>query len=208
VIAAAAAGIVAGYAVAIPVGAIALYLIGLTARSSLKIGLAAALGVASADGTCAALAVVAGAALDRLIEPHAPALRAIAAAVLVALAAMTVIRTLRARGDRPERTAPMPVRRAYGAMLGLTLLNPTTLVYFAALVIGGRSRLASGHLTSAAAQLAFVAGVFVASASWQCLLAGVGSGLGHLVSARRGQLVTAVVSAILIVILAVRLIWT
>jgi hypothetical protein len=49
VIAALIAGLVAGYGIAMPVGAVATYLVALTARSSLKVGVFAALGVASAD---------------------------------------------------------------------------------------------------------------------------------------------------------------
>ncbi|MER6591520.1 lysine transporter LysE, partial [Micromonospora purpureochromogenes] len=57
------AGLLAGYGVAVPVGAIAIVVIGLTARTSLRVGAAAALGVAAADGLYAALAVLGGAAL-------------------------------------------------------------------------------------------------------------------------------------------------
>jgi arginine exporter protein ArgO len=54
--------------------------------------------------------------------------------------------------------------------LGLTLLNPQTIAYFAALILG---------LPSLAAALperiAFVAGAFLASLSWQTLLAVFGA---------------------------------
>ena len=45
------AGLLAGYGVAVPVGAIAVLIVGLTARTSLRVGAAAALGVATADGS-------------------------------------------------------------------------------------------------------------------------------------------------------------
>jgi threonine/homoserine/homoserine lactone efflux protein len=46
--AALAAGLLAGYGIAMPVGAVGAYLVALTARTSLRTGVFAALGVASA----------------------------------------------------------------------------------------------------------------------------------------------------------------
>jgi len=51
----------------------------------------------------------------------------------------------------------------------------------------------------------FVVAVFLASASWQLLLAGGGSLVGRLVAGPRGRLLTALASCLLIVVLAVRL---
>jgi len=65
------AGLLAGYGVAVPVGAIAPLLIGLAARSPLRSGVAAALGVATVDGVYALAAVAGGSALARVIQPIA-----------------------------------------------------------------------------------------------------------------------------------------
>ncbi|MGP3986054.1 LysE family transporter [Streptomyces sp. 3N207] len=98
------AGLVAGYAVAIPVGALAVLLVSLTARTSLRVGVAGALGVAVADGAYATVAVVGGAAVARAVEPIADPLRWTASAVLVLMAARsarTAVRALRqVRADR------------------------------------------------------------------------------------------------------------
>ncbi len=94
---------------------------------------------------------------------------------------------------------PSPAR-AYLGLLGITLLNPTTVIYFAALVLGTRA-------TDAAPlpeQGLFVLAAFAASASWQLLLAGGGALLGRALTGRRGRLVTAVVSSAVIMALAVR----
>ncbi|MEN3306825.1 MAG: hypothetical protein V7603_3027, partial [Micromonosporaceae bacterium] len=56
-------GLLAGYGVAVPVGAVAVLVASLAARTSIVVGSAAALGVATADGLYALLAVVGGAAL-------------------------------------------------------------------------------------------------------------------------------------------------
>jgi hypothetical protein len=53
-------GLVAGYGVAIPVGTIGLLILGLSARTSLRVGAGAALGVAAADGIYALVAVLGG----------------------------------------------------------------------------------------------------------------------------------------------------
>src|SRR6476646_10134126 len=89
------AGLLAGYGVAVPVGAIAALLISLTARTSLRVGAAAALGVATADGLYATVAVLGGAAAARFVAPLATPLRWVAAAVLVALAVRTAVTAVR-----------------------------------------------------------------------------------------------------------------
>ncbi|MGP3973717.1 LysE family transporter [Streptomyces sp. 8N114] len=95
---AAVAGLVAGYAVAVPVGALAVLLVSLAARTSLRVGVAGALGVAVADGAYATVAVLGGAAVARAVEPIADPLRWTASAVLVLMAARsarTAVRALR-----------------------------------------------------------------------------------------------------------------
>lgn len=57
------AGLLAGYGIAVPVGAVATYLVALTARTSLVTGVCAGLGVAAADGMYALVAEIGGAAL-------------------------------------------------------------------------------------------------------------------------------------------------
>jgi len=86
-------------------------------------------------------------------------------------------------------------------LLGLTILNPATIVYFGALVLGQRADDGVG----AWGQVLFVVGAFVASASWQLLLAGGGSLVGRLLTGPRGRLITALASSAVIAILAVGL---
>ena len=87
---------------------------------------------------------------------------------------------------------------AYLLFVGITAVNPTTVVYFAAIVLGNQ------HLVSTAAEgVVFVLAAFLASASWQLLLAGGGAALGHAVTGPRGRRVTGVVSAMVIAALAV-----
>ncbi|GIF67845.1 lysine transporter LysE [Asanoa ishikariensis] len=200
------AGLLAGYGVAIPVGAIAILIIGLTARTSFRVGASAALGVATADGLYALVAVLGGAALAGVIEPIATPLRWIAFVVLLVLAAHTAVVAVRHHRD-PARAARSGAGlgtpwRAYGGILALTLLNPMTIVYFAALVL---ARQAGDELT-AGGEVVFVLAAFIASASWQLLIASGGSLVGRLLTGPRGRLYTALASSLLIVVLAVVLV--
>lgn len=199
------AGLLAGYGIAMPVGPVGTYLVALTARSSWRVGSCAALGVASADGIYALVAAVAGSALAPLLDPIVVPLRWVSVVVLLALAVSGAIKAVRRyRAHRLTGvTQEMPVKalQAYGGMLGMTLLSPMTVIYFAALVLGS----GSGH-NSSVERGVFVIAAFVASASWQLLLAGGGALLGRALTGHLGRLLTAVGSSTLIAVLAVRLI--
>ena len=189
------AGVVAGYGVAMPVGAIGVLIAGLSARTSLRVGAAAGLGAATADGIYALIAVVGGAAVASLVAPVATPLRWAAAVVLLGLAVLTARGAFRKPGAaRAER--PATPLRAYTGILALTLLNPATVIYFAALVLG-RSGEGGGAW--------FVVGAFLASASWQLLIAGSGSVIGRFLTGDRGRTITALVSSAVIAILAIKL---
>jgi arginine exporter protein ArgO len=207
-----AAGLVAGYGIAVPIGAVGTYLVSLSARAGVRRGASAALGVASADAVYAGVAVLGGAALASLVEPVADPLRIVSVVVLVGIAVTIAAQALREHGRVTDVAAIDPTSpgsswrlgadaRAYAAFLGMTLLNPMTVVYFAALVLGGQGEL----FTSTGERVAFVVAATAASASWQLLLAGGGALLGRLLSGSRGRLVTGLVSATVIAGLAVRL---
>ena len=196
------AGLVTGWAIAIPIGAVGALLVALTARTSIRTGSAAAVGVATVDGLYAAVAVVGGAALATRLEPYDGWLRAASALVLLGIAALTV--WLGRRSSGRSAAAPASARdlrpwQAFLAFLALTAVNPTTVVYFAAVIIG------NPHLADGWAEgVVFVVAAFLASASWQLALAGLGSLLGRSVTSRRGRVVTAWVSGLVIAGLAVR----
>jgi arginine exporter protein ArgO len=193
------AGLVAGYGIAIPVGAVGTYLMALTARTSLRLGAAAALGVATADGLYALLSVAGGSMLVPLIHPITGPLRWVSAAMLVLLVlrgAVKAVAGYRRPQDVSGRELTDPLR-AYVVLLGITLVNPMTLIYFTALVLGG---------PATSDGLVFVLAAFAASASWQLLLAGGGAVLGRLLAGPRGRLITTLVSSAVIVGLAVGLV--
>ncbi|TDC87298.1 lysine transporter LysE [Nonomuraea deserti] len=197
------AGLLAGYGIAIPVGAVATYLVALSARTSLRTGVCAALGVATADGLYALIAVIGGSALTGVIEPIMLPLRLASAVILIVLAVhggvTAISRHARRQAASPiDPAVPTPLR-AYLGLLGLTMMNPMTVIYFTALVLGSRT------VPHPLEQAVFVLAAFVASASWQLLLAGGGTLLGKTLTGSRGRLVTALASSALIAVLAVHL---
>jgi arginine exporter protein ArgO len=198
-------GLLAGYGVAVPVGAIGALIVSLGAKDW-RAGVAGALGVATADGVYAVIAVLGGAALAGVIAPISGALRWIAAVVLLGLAVKTGRDALRHRAEaataRPAERSGGRASRTYVVLLGLTLLNPATIVYFGALVLGRRA----DDGLEAGSEALWVAAAFVASASWQLLLAGGGTLLGRVLTGPRGRFWTAVTSSVVIAALAVLLV--
>jgi threonine/homoserine/homoserine lactone efflux protein len=195
------AGAAAGYAIAIPVGAIAILILDVGIRRGLRPALAAGAGAASADGVYAFVAMAFGAALVGVIAPIERPLRVVSVIVLVAIAVRGLIAS---RGvpdpveaDPAQREAVRrSVARTYLQFLALTLLNPATVVYFAALILGlpevGDD---SGE------RLAFVAGAFLSSLSWQSLLAVVGS-VGHRRLSPRLRRATSIIGNLIILAFA------
>jgi arginine exporter protein ArgO len=172
---AAIAGALAGFGVAIPVGAVAVLIIETAARRGWPTGASAGLGAATADGVYATLAGLFGAAIAVVLAPWSTALRWTSVVVLVALGVRGLVAAGRSRTEAGSGQLEdgRTLRATYLAFLGITLLNPMTIAYFAALVLG-LPALQGG----AGERLVFAAAAFLASASWQLLLAAAG-GLLH-----------------------------
>ncbi|MCL8023811.1 LysE family transporter [Nocardioides bruguierae] len=193
------AGLVTGWAIALPVGAIGALLVSLGAQQGWRVGAAGALGVATVDGLYAGVAVLAGAAAAAALAPVADALTLLAGMVLLAVALLMARAALRPAGPARAQPRLLSPLHAYLLLLGLTAVNPTTVVYFVAVVLGNDA-VVSG--TSAAA--VFVAAALAASASWQLVLAGSGALLGRVASSDPARRVTGLVAAAVVAALAVR----
>jgi threonine/homoserine/homoserine lactone efflux protein len=85
--------------------------------------------------------------------------------------------------------------------VGITMVNPMTIVYFTALILG-EGRAHDGHTLIAG--LLFVLGVGIASFSWQTGLAAVG-GLARNRLAQRFRLVATVMGNLLVILLGARI---
>lgn len=184
------AGAAAGLGIAIPVGAISILIVETGLRRGFRLGAAAGAGAATVDGVYALVAAAFGAALAAILAPWERPLRVLAVVVLVAIALRGLL-GLRALA-RPAAAISAPIRpdveaaerggsavRTYGVFVAITLLNPVTVTYFAALILGLGSTGAGP-----AEKAAFVAGAFVASLGWQTLLAAVGAFLHRRLSPR------------------------
>jgi arginine exporter protein ArgO len=91
--------------------------------------------------------------------------------------------------------------RTYGRFVGLTLLNPLTVTYFAALILGGGTGGARWE-----GRALFVLGAALASLSWQSLLAGLGA-LAHRRLPAAMRQVTSLVGNLIVIGLGIRLFW-
>ena len=190
-------GIIAGLAIAMPPGAVT----GLIIRTGLQRGFRAALaagwGTATVDGIYCSIAVLAGAALIPLLGTVETPLRAVTGFVLVGLGLLGIVRS---RADAPHE-APVGTRdliATYVRFVGITMVNPATLAYFAAIAFG----FAGSVLGDATG---FITGVFIASLGWHAMLA-VMSGSLHGRLGPRGRATLTVVANGVVVALGVRII--
>ena len=189
-------GVAAAYAIAIPVGPIAVLILRTGVRRGLRAAAAAGAGAATADLLFATIAMLFGAAAAGFLAPVLPVARIVAA---VALAVIAVRGFLAAPEPLERETGGARTGNTYLLFLGLTMLNPPTVIYFVSLAIALPD--VSSDLASRAA---FVVGAFLASLSWQELLAIVGAML-HGRLGPRLQRITAVVSSVIILALAARI---
>ena len=199
------AGSVAGLAVAMPIGAVGSYLVGLGARERISVAAAAALGVASVDGGYAVIAVLGGAGLQLVLSEVSGWLEWIAASVLVVVSIRTVlvaVRRYRSNRQALGRQRDLTPARAYLSLVALTAVNPATLMTFAAVAVG---RSANEGGSTLPVVVVFAIGAFAASAIWQLLLTGGGNLLSRLFTGRRGQLGVSACSALIMLGLAVGL---
>ncbi len=197
-------GVIAGYGIAIPVGAIAILIIDTALRGGFRPGFAAGAGAASADLAYAALAALAGGLIAAWLAPYALALKVLSAAVLIGLGGWGLWKLRAARKQEAEAKPTTEIagaERTYVKFLGLTLLNPATVAYFGALILGG----SASTLGAAEGKALFVTGAALASLSWQSLLAALGA-LAHRHLPPGAQVVTSVIGNLVVIGLGVRMV--
>jgi arginine exporter protein ArgO len=191
-------GVVAGYGIAIPVGPIAILILELGLRRGFRIALSAGAGAASADLIYATVAAFAGTLLISVLAPFTSILRVGSAIGLIAMGAWLLYHTR----NPSDRTHKLGLRatscpQTYGMVLGLTLLNPVTVTYFTTLILG-----MEGFSPSSVSAILFVSGAFIASLSWQSLLASI-SGIAHKHLSAKLQLATFAVGNFVVIGLGV-----
>jgi threonine/homoserine/homoserine lactone efflux protein len=156
------AGLVAGLAIAMQVGAVSLLLIEASVVRGPRVGAAAGMGVATADLAYAAIAALAGGAAGAALSSHESEIKLTAAAVLAAIA-VHGLATLHRVPDGTTRVAATGPRAHYARFLAITMANPLTIASFAAVAT-------ALSLDGPGAAVAFAAGVGFASAAWHVAL--------------------------------------
>jgi len=166
------AGLGTGLVIAVQFGAVSLLLVEAAVVGGPRAGVAAGMGVATADLAFAAVAAAAGGTAAAALSSHEAEIRIVAALVLAGIAIHGLV-ALRRGADAGPDAASDHGRRApaahYARFLAITAANPLTIVSFAAVA-------ASLSLHGLAAGVAFTAGVGLASAAWHLVLT---LGAGH-----------------------------
>jgi len=195
------AGVVAGLAVAMPLGAIGLLILDAGIRRGLRPGIAAGAGVAAADLTYAVVAAAAAGPIAVALAPHARMLHLVAGVVLVVVAVKIALGVRRPAGTA-DGGAAAGLAGTAARFYGLTLINPLTATAFAAVVLA----MPGGEVT-ALGVAAFAVGAFAASLAWQSVLAMAGAVAGSRLS-DTARTVTTLAGAALVAALALRAVVT
>jgi putative LysE/RhtB family amino acid efflux pump len=158
-------GAAIGLAIAAPVGPIGVLCIRRTIAGGMRLGFAAGLGAASADALYAGVATFALALATAYVARITQPLHMIGGAFLIWLGLTTALRV------PPEAGAAPPPPRAYAAAFlstfGLTVVNPATIVSFAAVLAGAAF---GAQPPAGLGAVRLVAGVFAGSALWWLVL--------------------------------------
>jgi arginine exporter protein ArgO len=174
-------GLVAGLGIAVPLGAIGVLLIQEGVMRGLRRGAPAAVAVGVVDTVYCLGAVALGAVAAPLIARLGRWPAVVGGVALIVIAVLGIRRALGARVAETgvAEASPGPAWRRFALFLGLTAINPATLVYFAAITLG-----LAGLLRSPVRAALFVAGTGLASVAWQLLLVAAGALLRRRTSSR------------------------
>jgi len=189
-------GVIAGYGIAIPIGPIGIIILELGTRRGVRVAFFAGLGTASADLIYATIAALAGTFLARLLAPYSSLIRVVSASALIVLGAWLFFHGVSARRiAEPGRLTSGNCLNTYCMLLGLTLLNPITVTYFTSLMLGLKV-----SMLSSVSVLLFIAGAFLASLTWQSLLACIGGYAHRRLSPQLRSMTFAVGNAVIIIL--------
>jgi threonine/homoserine/homoserine lactone efflux protein len=162
------AGLAAGIAIAIQVGAVSLLLIEASVTAGPRIGVAAGMGVATVDFAFAVVAAAAGGAAGAALSSYEGQIKVVAAITLAAIAVHGLVK-LHVERHAGEAVGAAGVAAGgaagahYARFLAITAANPLTIASFAAVA-------AALSLDGAGAAAAFAVGVGIASAGWHLVL--------------------------------------
>ena len=174
-------GVIIGLSIAVPVGPIGILCIRRTLTQGRIIGFLSGLGAATADAFYGAIAGFGLTFLSNLLVGQQTGLRLIGGGLLCIIGVKTF---LSKPTERKDSVAGNSRWRAYLSTLILTLTNPMTILFFAAIFAGLVVGTGGDHYFSAGI---LVLGVFIGSASWWLVLSGFTGLLHGLFNFRRMQ---------------------
>ena len=155
-------GLIFGLLIAAPVGPIGILCIKRTLSDGPLSGFTAGLGAASADGFYSVIAISGLGILTKYLVTWQGVLQLFAGIIILILGMRFVLSK-----PVPERfeTRPGSYLASYLTTFGLTLMNPMTILSFAAVFAG----LGFGRLSETGKSILLVVGVFFGSVSWWLL---------------------------------------
>jgi len=174
-------GMIIGLSIAVPVGPIGILCIRRTLTQGRIIGFLSGLGAATADAFYGAIAGFGLTFLSNLLVGQQTGLRLVGGGLLCIIGVKTFLSKPTAQGNSVERNTHWG---AYLSTFILTLTNPMTILFFAAVFAGLGVGSGSDHYLSAGI---LVLGVFVGSASWWLVLSGFTGLLRGMFNFRRMQ---------------------
>lgn len=195
-------GALAGYGIAMPVGPITILIVEMSLRRGFSHGFMAGAGAAVVDFLFAGLAALAGEALA--FAPFAVELRVTSALVLIGWGLFGFWRARKlSRAEVSKREINERHLRVFVKFIGLTAINPLTLVFFSALILGR----GTGDVFTLVEKVSFVLGVGLASFSWQTILAAFGATLHRNLSPRL-QVLFSLLGNMVVIVLGLRVLLT
>jgi threonine/homoserine/homoserine lactone efflux protein len=183
-------GLIAGFAIAMPPGAVTSLIVRIGLQRGFPSALAAGWGTATVDGVYCVAAVLAGAAIVPLLGTVDAPLRIATGLVLVGLGVRGIVSS---RHEAPSAGSPdaRDLVATYVRFIAITMVNPATLAYFVAIALG----FAGAVLNDA---VAFVGGVFLASLTWHAILAVLSGSLHGRLSPSARTVLTIVANGVVI----------
>jgi len=160
-------GVVIGLSIAVPVGPIGILCIRRTLSQGRIIGVLSGLGAATADAFYGSIAGFGITLVSDLLIGHRTGLRLVGGGLLCIIGVRTFLSKPASQGNSIEGNTRWG---AYLSTLILTLTNPMTILFFAAVFAGLGVGSGSGDQYLSAGIL--VLGVFVGSGSWWLILCG------------------------------------
>ena len=183
---------VIGIAVAAPVGAMSALCVQRTLSHGWRTGAATGLGIATADGTYAALAAFGVAAFSALLVASQAPLRFVGGLVLAWLGWQAMI-SPPAHVGRSEKAEAASFGGIYAGSVGLTLTNPMTIMAFAAVFASA----SLGSMANRLQALVATAGVASGSLAWWLALVSAISLVRHAFSDTAAQWVNRISGALI-----------